>query len=197
MIMYYFYLGDVLMPVTPGKLKTKIKNENKTLSLASGGEINVLKQPGLTELSFDLLLPAVRYPFAVYDNDVFKSPNYFLSYIEELKTSRQAFDFIVIRMLSAETLLRASAKLESLPSAVLSGYDLNGDGKLTAADARILLRSQGKNTAILSDTHMRCSVEDYTVEEDSEKYGRDFLVSLRLKQYKEYAIKTADYSILK
>lgn len=195
--MYYFYLGDVLMPVTPGKLKTKIKNENKTLSLASGGEINVLKQPGLTELSFDLLLPAVRYPFAVYDNDVFKSPNYFLSYIEELKTSRQAFDFTVIRMISAEMLLRASAKLESLPSAVLSGYDLNGDGKLTAADARILLRRQGENTAILNDMHMQCSLEDYTVDEDSEKYGRDFLVSLSLKQYKEYAIKTADYSVVK
>ena len=193
--MYYFYLGDVLLPVAPGSLKTKIKNENKTISLASGGQINVLKQPGLTDISFDLLLPAVRYPFAVYDNDVFKSPNYYLSYIEDLKVNKRAFDFTVIRMLSAETLLKVSARLTSLPSSVLSAYDLNGDGRITAADARILLRSQGENTAILSDTHMKCSVEDYTVEEGSEKHGRDFLVSLNLKQYKEYSIKTVTYSV--
>ena len=55
--MYRMYFGNTLMPVAPGALKMKIKNQNETVSLVSEGELNILKSPGLTELSFTLLLP--------------------------------------------------------------------------------------------------------------------------------------------
>ena len=51
------YLGGVLMPITPSKVKVKINNQNETLTLINGEEINILKEPGLTDVSFDLLLP--------------------------------------------------------------------------------------------------------------------------------------------
>lgn len=193
--MYLFYLDSVLMPITPGKLTMKIKNKNKTLDLISGGEINIPKSPGLTEISFELLLPSSEYSFAMYENG-FKSPNYYLELLENLKRNRQAFPFTVIRSISAEMLLNYSAGLVNLPSSVLRDYDFNNDGVINAADARILLRSQSGLT-LLSDTNMKCTVEDYTVTEDAEKYGRDINVSVNLKQYTDYALKTAVYSIVK
>lgn len=192
--MYYVYLDNCLMPVTPGKMVTSVRNRNTTVDLVSGGQINILKSPGLSEVSFDLLFPAVKYPFAVYENDTFKSPSYYLEKIETLKTQKRAFDFIVIRTISAEELLKYSAKISSLPSSAFEEYDLNGDGRITAADARILLRSESGRT-IINDTNMRVAIEDYKITEDADNHGRDFLVSLTLKQAPEYALKTASYSI--
>ena len=56
---YKMYLDGVLMPITPSKVKVKINNQNETLTLISGEEINILKAAGLTDVSFDLLLPQV------------------------------------------------------------------------------------------------------------------------------------------
>lgn len=188
--MYYFYIDNILMPVPPEKLSVKIKNRNTTVDLISGGEINIPRTPGLTEISFELLLPVCEYPFALYENG-FKSPDYFIGLFEKLKVQRQPFNFIVIRTISAETLLKASAKLISLPGDV-SRWDFNGDGTITAADARILLKNQNGIT-LLNDTNMKCLIEDYTITEDAGKYGRDYSVSMSLKQYVDYGVKTVTY----
>ena len=55
--MYSFYFGSLLLPVTPQKLTTKIKGNNKTLTLVNEGDINFLRSPSLTEISFDVVLP--------------------------------------------------------------------------------------------------------------------------------------------
>ena len=47
---YYFYLGNVLLPVPPKKLDVKIDNKNKTYDLINNSQINVLKSPGLTSI---------------------------------------------------------------------------------------------------------------------------------------------------
>lgn len=181
------------MPVTPGKIKIKVPNRNKTIDLVSGNEINILKSPGLTEVSFDLLFPAAEYSFARYENG-FKVPQYYLEYLEELKERKKPFSFSLIRTLSAEELLKYSAGLSSVPSFIEKDYDLNGDGVVTAADARILLRSNGKST-LLNNTNLSCSIEDYTVNEDAEKYGRDVCVSVKLKQFADYSIKRVTYKV--
>ena len=54
---YDLYLNGVLMPVTPGKIQTKLKGNNKTIELINEGEVNVIKPSGLTEFSFELLFP--------------------------------------------------------------------------------------------------------------------------------------------
>ena len=83
---YEFYLNGILMPVTPGKLKLKIANNNKTVNLINEGDVNILKKAGLTEISFDLLLPNQEYPFA---NGSFMPAAAYLELFEELKVSRE------------------------------------------------------------------------------------------------------------
>lgn len=141
---YHFYLGKTLCPVAPSKLQLKIKGQNETLTLINEGEINILKKPGLTEISFDLLLPNVKYPFATYKSG-FKRAKHFLDKFEDLKTKKKSFQFIVTR---------------TLP-----------------------------NGKMLFDTNMKVSLEDYTITEDR-KEGFDVVVSVKLKQYKDYGTKT-------
>ena len=94
---YYFFMGKVQLPVPPAKLQLKISNKNKTLDLINQGEINIAKIPGLTEVSFEVLLPNVKYPFASYFEG-FRGADYFLEHFEKLKTSVDPFQFIVCRM---------------------------------------------------------------------------------------------------
>lgn len=93
---YVFYLDKVLLPITPSKLEISIGNKNQTLTLINEGEINILKKAGLTSITFDVLLPNVKYPFASY-KDGFLEASYYLEEIEKLKTNQVPFQFIVTR----------------------------------------------------------------------------------------------------
>lgn len=93
---YYFYLGNVLLPIPPSKLELKISNNNKTYDLINYSQINVLKNPGLSSLEFEVVLPNIKYPFAMYKNN-FQNAKYYLGVLENLKVNRSAFQFIVIR----------------------------------------------------------------------------------------------------
>lgn len=95
---YLFYLDTLLLPVPPEKLTVSVNNQNETMRLINDGEINLLKQAGLTEISFDCLLPNVSYPFSTYNNG-FQKAIYFLDAIEELKVNQTPFQFIVNRAL--------------------------------------------------------------------------------------------------
>lgn len=100
--MYSFYFGSLLLPVTPQKLTTKIKGNNKTLTLVNEGDINFLRSPGLTEISFDVVLPMLgQYNFA----DTYRRPDYYLSIFEKYMTERTPFRFIVSRMSPSGRLL--------------------------------------------------------------------------------------------
>lgn len=88
--MYSFYFGRLLLPVTPQKLTTKIKGNNKTLTLVNEGDINFLRSPGLTEISFDVVLPMLgQYSFA----GTFRRPDYYLGIFENYMTSKTPFRF--------------------------------------------------------------------------------------------------------
>lgn len=93
---YDVYLGSTLFPIAPSKISMKINGKNTTYDLINDGEINILKLAGLTTVSFSVLLPAVKYPFATYASG-FLAPSYFLDKLEELKQSRKPFQFIVTR----------------------------------------------------------------------------------------------------
>lgn len=92
---YKMYMDNVLIPITPKKVQMKINNQNKTLVLIGGEEINILKDAGLTEVTFDLLLPQVPYPFAVSA----EKADYYLSKFEKLKTSKKPFQWILNRQM--------------------------------------------------------------------------------------------------
>lgn len=97
--MYSFYLDKVLLPITPKQLQIKIKNQNKTIELINFGQVNILKTPGLSEISFDFSVPIVgKYPFA----RELQSPEYYFSVLENLKTQLKPFKFTVLRQIRAD-----------------------------------------------------------------------------------------------
>ena len=57
-------------------------------------EINILKAAGLSDVSFELVLPQVSYPFS---NGGAQSAAYYLSLFERLKVSKTPFQFILNR----------------------------------------------------------------------------------------------------
>lgn len=93
--MYSFFFDDMQLPVTPSKLSVKIKGSNKTLTLVNEGDINFLRSPGLTEISFEMLLPMLeQYAFA----SEYRQPDYYLGILESYMTEKKPFRFIVSRV---------------------------------------------------------------------------------------------------
>lgn len=94
---YDFYIGDIHLPITPKKLDIKTKNQNETIRLLNGEELNLLNKPGLTEFSFDFRLPSEEFP-AVTE---FIAPYDVISRLNEYKEWKDEaeglFSFIVIR----------------------------------------------------------------------------------------------------
>lgn len=102
--MYALYLNGVRYPVAPKSIKTKINNKNETITLINDGEINQLKTAGLTEISFELSLPQLAAPsYAVYPEG-FQPATYYLGLLEDLKTGKEPFQFIVSRIWGKTTL---------------------------------------------------------------------------------------------
>ena len=109
--MYSFFLDGTQLPVTPQKLTVKIKGGNKTLTLVNESDVNFLRLPGLTEISFDAVLPMLgKYSFAA----AYQRPDYYLSLLENLMTGRKPFQFIVSRTSPSGKLLYDSNMKVSL-----------------------------------------------------------------------------------
>ena len=92
------------MPFAPEAMEVSINGQNETMTLIDGTEVNKLKSPGLTDINFEIWLPNIEHPAALY-LDGFKTADYFLKYFEELKTEKSIFQFIVIRELPDGSML--------------------------------------------------------------------------------------------
>lgn len=88
---YKMFLNGLLMPVCPGKVTVKVNGQNKTMNLLNGEEINLLKTPGLSDVSFELLLPHRAYPFS---SSVVLPPSYYLAYFQRLSQRGTGFQWI-------------------------------------------------------------------------------------------------------
>lgn len=92
--MYSFYLAGTLLPITPSKLQISIKNKNQTVDIINIGQVNILKNAGLSDVSFEFVVPVGNnYPFA----RELKAPEYYFSLLEKLKTDKKPFLFSVVR----------------------------------------------------------------------------------------------------
>lgn len=125
---YQVYLGDVLFPVAPSKIKMKINGQNKTMNLINGEEINVLNPAGLTDVDFDVLLPCMKYPFAEYEGG-FDAPDYFLDELEQMKRNKRPVRFVAIRESPAgdsffDTNMSVSLEDYSISEDVKEGLDV-------------------------------------------------------------------------
>lgn len=94
---YYFMLGVVPLPITPGALTIKTPSMNKTINLVNEGEINIPKDRGLREISFEFLLPQVqKYPFANYQLGSYTA-SVMIPILNLWKQTKLPFPFIVVR----------------------------------------------------------------------------------------------------
>ena len=94
--MYEFYFDKVLLPVTPAKITMKMGGSAKTLDLMNEGEISIPKTPKLTDIEFDLLLPNVKHPFAVYPSK-FVPAVYYLDLLKGYAQDKKPFQFKITR----------------------------------------------------------------------------------------------------
>ena len=165
---YDFYLGRCLLPVTPSKLTVQINNANETVTLIDEGEINILRQAGLTEIEFECAIPQVQYPFAVYPAG-FQDANYFLDYFEALKTSCKPFQFIVCRRMPQgstlfDTNIRVSLEDYRISEDAKDGFDLNVKISLkqwmsAKTGRRGLSRNRGRQTTRRQRSRMKSEKE--------------------------------------
>ena len=133
--MYELYLGRMLLPVTPEEIRISIKNKNQTITLIDGGEVNIPRDAGLTEISFSALLPQVKYPFACYAGGEFQSADAFVEYLEQLKTSKAPFQLILNRAMPTgkrlfDTNMSVTLEEYSITDAADQGFDLTADIRL-------------------------------------------------------------------
>lgn len=131
---YLIYLDKLLLPIAPSKLQLKVNSQNKTLTLINEGEINILKQAGLTDVDFEIMIPQVKYPFASYKNG-FQSAKVYLDKLEELKSSKEPFQFIVTRTfpngkMLFDTNMKVSLEDYKIKEDSKSAYDVMVDIKL-------------------------------------------------------------------
>lgn len=103
--MYYMYIEKTLFPITPGKITMSVNGKNETVTLIDGGEVNITKTPGLTDIAIDeLILPGLQqYPFAHYENDngdgtKFHNAKYYLDKLDAWKRKKKPVTWKMIRV---------------------------------------------------------------------------------------------------
>ena len=188
--MYKFQLGDMVLPVAPSKFSIKIGNSNKTMELIDGSEINFLREPKLTEFSFEFLIPSVYYPFAQYqshaegfkvekmaDTKYFISPEYYTTMLKKYKTEKKPVSFQVTRVLpnGKEYLkgesIQVSIEDYSLTESASDGFDITASVSLkyynavVSAKNRIVENEEGEKE-VKTETERPDSKEEpqsYTV----------------------------------
>lgn len=138
---YHFFIGDLELPFAPSKLKVTIGSNNQTVDLINGSEINILKNPKLTEIEFDCELPRGRqYAFA---NTLVSSKTY-TDYFEKLMLEKSPTQLVITR---PNPFLRGSTgiggTIKDFESTVLNvsleGYSLEEDAE-NAYDIKVSLK---------------------------------------------------------
>lgn len=122
---YTCYLNGVEWP-TPAKLTVKIKGQNKALTLLNEGEINFLRAPGLSEIVVPFTLPMLSGS---------RSPEYYLSILEKLKSGKGTTRFIMVRRspngrVLYDTNMKVSVEDYNIVEDAKEGLDVNVDVNL-------------------------------------------------------------------
>lgn len=161
---YMFFIGPVLLPVTPEALTVDISGNNQIETLINDGEINILHEPQLKGCSFDVLLPTrlFKYPFAFYGTGGTEALA-LSEYFKLLQRRKIPFPFIVAKMRPV-ALGSFTSVATAMSSLIPVGYE-----------------------------YMEAVIESYTQKEDANN-GLDMVVSLTLREYKEYATIRVDAS---
>ena len=140
----FFLVSDnkkVQFPIAPSDLTITVNGRNETVDLMNEGEVNILKSPGLTEVSFTALIPqTTKYPFAANREPI----DTFTNFLNDMLEKKKPFRFVVVR---------------------------------TAGNR------------LLFDTNLKMACEGYNLKESADN-GYDVELEIKLKQYRDYGVKT-------
>ena len=179
---YKFYFDKLLLPVAPPKLELKINNNNETVDLANNSQVNLLKDPGLTDITFEVLIPVLNYyPFARYEEN---STEEFYDWANE---HGYRMENVTLYNQDQDRAFLADTRnvTPATPEYFLEFFE---QLKTKCAPFQFIVLRDRPSGALLWDTNMSVSMEDYTVTEDAED-GDDIKVSFNLKQYRGYEMK--------
>lgn len=101
---YKVYVGGMLLPIPPQKIETSVSGNNKTMDLIGIGEVLTLKNPKLTEISIECIIPQTKYPFSMYEGG-FKDAKYYLDNLEKIKKTLAPTQLVILRESQAGKLL--------------------------------------------------------------------------------------------
>lgn len=127
--MYEFYLDSMLLPITPSKVDIKIKGQNKSYTLINESEINILKTPGLTEISFTAALPLLAGGPAYTAQKNTQKPDYYLTKLEQLMVRRTPFYFVIQRNIGSQNYGYQKLNLPNSMLVSLESYTITEDAK--------------------------------------------------------------------
>lgn len=156
---YHFFIGGLELPYAPSNVKVTIGSKNQTVDLIDGNEINVLKNPALTEIEFDVELPRGRhYAFA---NSLVSSTTY-TELFKALMTNKKPTELVITR-----------------PNPIVK--------KSNSGSKKPKNSKQKKNGTSnqFESTVFRVTLEGYTLEEDADN-AFDITASLKFKEYLDY-----------
>ena len=132
--MYYMYIDKMEIPIPPAEMTTNIAGKNETIDLIGKGEVNIIKPPGLTEVSFKFMLPNSNYPFN--QSTLFKGrkAKYYIDELKKLK-KKGVIQFIMVRMSPKGSMLgmnNMKCTLEdwNLEDSADEGFDMYANIKL-------------------------------------------------------------------
>lgn len=146
---YEFYIDGLLLPFAPPSIKMSIGANNETATLLNNAEINILKNPKLTEISFEVRIPQQQYPFA----HKLVSAKTYLDKFESLIVNKRVFALVITRTFGKKQLFSTSM------SVTLESYDITEDAeegfdllvelkfkKYVSFGTKLLLQNTGKAT---------------------------------------------------
>lgn len=90
------FVDELQLPIAPASITVKINNKNKVVTLLNSQELNLIRAPGLTDISMEILLPASEYPAV----QVFQPQSVYLDKFEDLKKfddKKKVFSLIINR----------------------------------------------------------------------------------------------------
>ncbi|MFV0519799.1 MAG: LysM peptidoglycan-binding domain-containing protein [Lachnospirales bacterium] len=166
---YTISLGNITFPINPKGIKVKVASKNNTITLIDGDEYVIPKKGTLKEFYFEVLLPSLKYPFAIYNNG-FVEPKVYIEYITNLKEKCEAVDFKIFRKIGKKEYNQSiSVVVESftIREDFDTGYDFYVDLVLkehkTLKSSLIENANLVENTAVNSTTNSNLAYEEYTV----------------------------------
>lgn len=83
--------GGFRLPVNPAAIDIKEGGQSKTYDISKLGEINVIRNPKLAEISFEGIFPAMEYPFVIGE---LRDPFEYVEQIEKWMKARKPVQFV-------------------------------------------------------------------------------------------------------